>query len=57
MLLYWLFFRVIFRHGEFADYARFASQLELLPENLCRRNASSIPERIALPRNTMTATI
>ena len=23
----------------------------------CRRNASSIPERIALPRNTMTATI
>ncbi len=23
-----------FRHGEFADYARFASQLELLPENL-----------------------
>ncbi|HCB0059260.1 glucosamine--fructose-6-phosphate aminotransferase [Klebsiella pneumoniae] len=34
MLLYWLFFRVIFRHGEFADYARFASQLELLPENL-----------------------
>ena len=34
MLLYWLFCRVIYRHGEFENYARFASQLELLPENL-----------------------
>ena len=57
MLLYWLFFRVIFRHGEFADYARFASQLELLPENLLQAKRQFDPERIALPRNTMTATI
>ncbi|EOG8150431.1 SIS domain-containing protein [Citrobacter werkmanii] len=34
MLLYWLFFRVLSHHGDFADYERFASQLETLPEHL-----------------------
>lgn len=34
MLLYWLFFRLVARNGEFDGYDRFASQLELLPENL-----------------------
>lgn len=29
MLLYWLFFRVIYRHGDFANYDRFASQQEV----------------------------
>ncbi|MDU2022535.1 MAG: SIS domain-containing protein, partial [Leclercia adecarboxylata] len=34
MLLYWVFFRLVQGNGEFDDYDRFASQLELLPENL-----------------------
>jgi len=34
MLLYWLFFRLVALNGEFSGYERFASQLELLPENL-----------------------
>jgi fructoselysine-6-phosphate deglycase len=34
MLLYWLFFRIVSLNGEFSGYDRFASQLELLPENL-----------------------
>jgi len=34
MLLYWLFFRLVALNGEFSGYDRFASQLELLPENL-----------------------
>ena len=44
MLLYWLFFRVIYRHGEFAEYARFASQLELLPENLLEAKRQFDPQ-------------
>ena len=44
MLLYWLFFRVIYRHGDFAHYDRFASQLELLPENLLQAKRQFDPQ-------------
>jgi len=35
---------VIYRHGEFADYDRFASQLELLPENLLQAKRQFDPQ-------------
>lgn len=44
MLLYWLFFRVIYRHGDFANYDRFARQLELLPENLLQAKRQFDPQ-------------
>ncbi|PLR45377.1 glucosamine--fructose-6-phosphate aminotransferase [Chimaeribacter arupi] len=36
MLLFWLFFRLLSRHGDFDAYAQFADQLEVLPDNLLR---------------------
>ncbi|MEG2799387.1 MAG: SIS domain-containing protein [Erysipelotrichaceae bacterium] len=34
MLLYWFFFRMLSNKGDFADYAEFADQMMLLPEDL-----------------------
>lgn len=36
LLLLWFFMRLLHKNGEFTHYARFADQLELLPENLLR---------------------
>ncbi|MFW0765373.1 SIS domain-containing protein [Trabulsiella odontotermitis] len=44
MLLYWLFFRLVQRQGEFAHYDRFASQLERLPENLLNAKKKFDPQ-------------
>ncbi len=58
MLLYWLFFRVIFSSRRVLLIMRdLPASSSYCRKISCRRNASSIPERIALPRNTMTATI
>lgn len=48
MLLYWLFFRLINRNGEFSEYDRFASQLELLPENLLQAKRKFDPQAQAI---------
>ncbi|EFE07417.1 SIS domain-containing protein [Citrobacter youngae] len=50
MLLYWLFFRVLSRHGDFADYARFASQLETLPEHLLQAKQIFDPQADQIAR-------
>ena len=57
MLLYWLFFRVIFVTASLLIMRDLPASSSYCRKISCRRNASSIPERIALPRNTMTATI
>ncbi|MGD8108737.1 SIS domain-containing protein [Pantoea sp. FN0302] len=50
MLLYWLFFRLVALNGEFADYERFASQLELLPENLLQAKRDFDPQADEIAR-------
>ncbi len=57
MLLYWLFFRVFFVTASLLIMRDLPASSSYCRKISCRRNASSIPERIALPRNTMTATI
>lgn len=50
MLLYWLFFRLVALNGEFAEYDRFASQLELLPENLLQAKRDFDPRADEIAR-------
>ncbi|WP_312670877.1 SIS domain-containing protein [Pseudescherichia sp.] len=50
MLLYWFFFRLVNRQGEFAEYNRFASQLELLPENLLQAKIKFDPQADEIAR-------
>ncbi|MFY9997649.1 MAG: SIS domain-containing protein [Leclercia sp.] len=55
MLLYWFFFRLIYRNGEFNDYERFASQLEKLPENLLNAKIKFDPQANDIARKYHTS--
>jgi len=55
MLLYWVFFRLVQGNGEFDDYDRFASQLELLPENLLNAKKQFDPQADAIAQKYHSA--
>jgi fructoselysine-6-phosphate deglycase len=57
MLLYWLFFRVIYRHGDFAITRVLPASWNCCRKISCRPNASSIRRRIKLPLSITAATI
>ncbi len=55
MLLYWVFFRLLNRNGDFEEYEQFASQLELLPENLLSAKRQFDPQAAAIAQKYHSA--